>query len=79
MERTALSLCIPKVYERRRPKCTLLNQIVQNFFEDWLANFYLQNNERLPAYVENEYRDYFKYGILCKEFRKLGKINNEGL
>jgi len=65
-----LSLCVPKVYKRRNPENTLLYQIVQNYLEDWLANYYIKNNERLPGYVENEYRDYFKCGILCHGFAR---------
>ena len=66
-----LGLCIPKVYQRRHPQSTILYQIVQNYFEDWLANYFLKNNETLPGFVESEFRDYFKCGItllwFCRE------------
>ena len=63
-------LCIPKVYKRRDPQDTVLYQIVQNYLEDWLANYFLKHNEILPSYVENEYRDYFRCGILSHGFAR---------
>ncbi|MDQ2995396.1 MAG: transposase zinc-binding domain-containing protein, partial [Pseudomonadota bacterium] len=65
-----MSLCIPKVYKRRKPQDTILYKIVQNYLEDWLANYLLKNNETVPGYVENEFRDYFKCGILCHGFAR---------
>ncbi|MDQ2994766.1 MAG: transposase, partial [Pseudomonadota bacterium] len=65
-----MSLCVPKIYQRRYPQSTTLYQIVQNYFEDWLANYFLKNNEALPGFVENEFRDYFKCGILCFGFAR---------
>ena len=63
-------LCVPKVYKRRHPQDTVLYQIVQNYLEDWVTNYYLKHNEILPSFVENEFRDYFKCGILCHGFAR---------
>ena len=53
------------VYNRRDPQRTVLYQVVQNIFEEWRGNYSLRHGEVLPHFVEQEFKAYFKCGILA--------------
>lgn len=63
--------CIaPSIYKRRNPQATVFYQVVQNTFLEWSGNYSLRHDEVLPAYVEKEFNDYFKCGILAHGFAR---------
>ena len=71
--------CItPPIYKRRNPQDTVLYQVVQNTFLDWSGNYSLRHDEVLPEYVEKEYKDYFKCGILAHGFARAYCANCSG-
>jgi hypothetical protein len=58
------------IYKRRNPQATVLYQVVQNNFLEWSGNYSLRHDEVLPGYVEKEFKDYFKCGILAHGFAR---------
>jgi len=63
--------CIsPPIYKRRYPQKTVLYQVVQNTILEWSGNYSLRHDEVLPEYVEKEFKDYFKCGILAHGFAR---------
>ena len=64
--------CRPVPYGRRRPEQTALYQIVQQHLETYLALAREDdwNVQRVPAYVEREFRRYLECGILAYGFAR---------
>ena len=58
---------MPTQYIRRQPEKTTLYKIVQ---ENWLTfkDSIMQQGEAVPPYVENEFEEYLKCGILAHGF-----------
>jgi DNA-directed RNA polymerase subunit RPC12/RpoP len=61
-----------RVYRPRRPQRTVLYSVVQHHFETWLA---LQREddpwqERVPGFVERDFRKYLACGILAHGFAR---------
>jgi hypothetical protein len=64
--------CRPVPYGRRRPEQTALYEIVQQHLETYLALAREDdwNVQRVPAYVEREFRRYLECGILAYGFAR---------
>ena len=58
------------VYERHRPECTLLYQLVQEYYPALKAHLAAQGTT-LPRYVEREFEDYLKCGRLEQGFLRV--------
>ncbi len=57
-------------YERHRPEQTLLYQIVEEHYPAFLAQFAARDRE-LPAYVQREFDEYLKCGLLEHGFLRV--------
>ena len=59
--------CRPVPYRRRHPERTALYQVVQQHLETYLelAGEDDWDGQRVPAYVEREFRRYLECGILA--------------
>jgi hypothetical protein len=64
--------CRPVPYGRRRPEQTALYQVIQQHLETYLAVAGEDNwdGQRVPAYVEREFRRYLECGILAYGFAR---------
>jgi hypothetical protein len=64
--------CRPVPYCRRRPEQTALYQVVQQYLETYLtlAGEDDWDGQRVPAYVEREFRRYRECGILAYGFAR---------
>ena len=64
--------CRTLVYRRRRPEQTALYQVVQQHLETYLALAGQDDGDgqRVPAYVEREFRRYLECGILAYGFAR---------
>ena len=58
-------------YVRHRPEDTLLYEIVQDHLDPFLAHVREQGGRPLPRYVEREFREYLRCGILAHGFLRL--------
>ena len=61
----------PYTYERHRPEETVLYKIVQENLETFLRLVQDECGRPLPTFVEKEFRDYLKCGILAHGFLRL--------
>lgn len=68
--RTADTGKTPWRYERRRPECTLLYQIVAEHYPRFLELLADQGHS-LPHYVQREFEDFLKCGILDHGFLRV--------
>jgi len=68
-------------YERRRPEDTILYKIIQQNLETFLSLVQEECGRSLPNFVEKEFREYLKCGILAHGFlrSKCEKCPNEHL
>jgi hypothetical protein len=66
--------CGPAPYRRRHPETTALYQVVQQHLETYLALAGEDDwdGQRVPAYVELEFRRYLECGILAYGFGRAG-------
>jgi hypothetical protein len=53
------------VYERHRPEESPLYKIVQENLETFLAMVETTSGSRFPNFIEKEFRDYLRCGILA--------------
>ena len=69
---TASPGCAPASYCRRHPEQTVLYQVVQQHLETYLALAGEDDwdGQRVPAYVEREFRHYLECGILAYGFAR---------
>jgi len=58
----------PYTYQRHQPEKTVLYKIVQENLETFLNLVHQEYDRPLPDFVENEFRDYLKCGILAHGF-----------
>lgn len=66
---------VPSVatYESRDPSGTVLYQVIAEHLETFLASLDDDPNAKgLPAYVQREFYDYLRCGILAHGFLRLG-------
>ena len=59
-----------KKYEQRRPEKTVLYRIVQQHLESFLEHAHQSSGQRLPKYVENEFRRYLECGLHAHGFAR---------
>ena len=60
-------------YESRNPSRTILYQVIAQHLETFLASLDADPDARgLPAYVQREFYDYLRCGILAHGFLRLG-------
>jgi len=62
----------PVVYQPRRPKRTVVYQVVQKHLETWLeiAHGGDGGEDPVPAYIEHDFRQYLNCGILANGFAR---------
>jgi hypothetical protein len=60
----------PKKYQQRRPEATVLYRVIQEHLESFLEHVQESSGQRLPTYVENEFRDYLECGLHAHGFAR---------
>jgi len=58
------------VYERHQPECTLLYKLIEQYYPDFMAHL-AEQDRTLPKYVQNEFEEYLKCGILSHGFLRV--------
>jgi hypothetical protein len=59
-------------YARHKPEETVLYKVIQENLETFLRLVWEETGHRLPDFVEKEFREYLKCGILAHGFLRLG-------
>jgi hypothetical protein len=60
----------PRTYRQRRPEKTVLYRIIQEHLESFLQHVREASGERLPKYVESEFRRYLECGLHAHGFAR---------
>jgi Transposase zinc-binding domain/Putative transposase len=58
------------VYERHQPECTLLYRLIEQHYPDFVAHL-AEQDRALPKYVQSEFEEYLKCGILAHGFLRV--------
>ena len=58
------------MYERHQPECTLLYKLIEQYYPDFMAHL-AEQDRTLPKYVQNEFEEYLKCGILSHGFLRV--------
>ena len=56
-----------ETYKRHRPETTLLCQLLERYYPDFTANL-TEQGKHLPSYVEREFDDFLRCGLLVHGF-----------
>ena len=59
-----------EIYKRHRPETTLLYQLVELYYPDFIANL-AEQGKYLPTYVEREFDDFLRCGRLEHGFLRV--------
>ena len=59
-----------KTYQQRRPEKTVLYGVIQQHLESFLRHAHERSGQRLPKYVENEFRRYLECGVHAHGFAR---------
>jgi hypothetical protein len=66
-----VSRAAPKEYQQRNPENSVLYRIIQQHLESFIQHAHESSGQRLPKYVENEFRRYLECGLHAHGFARL--------